>query len=113
MPLSGGLSWQQIHDLEVVEDYPAAIDALEARLAQDPADAEAVRRLGFNLWYAVAEEGRLRNSIPAADYARRFMELYRLYADQLSQDADFCWAYGLGMSLFAFYLIGATEEEGN
>jgi hypothetical protein len=98
--------------LEVGEEYPAAIDALEARLAIDPEDHEAVRRLGFNLWYAVVEQMRMGKELPVEDYARRFMELYRQYADQLADDADFCWAFGLGMELFWFELPGATEEEG-
>ncbi len=113
MPLCATLSWSQIHDLEIGEEYPAAIDALEARIAADPQDAEAVRRLGFNLWYAVAEESRIRNPIPAKEYATRFMALYRQYADQLSQDADFCWAFGLGLSLFPFYFCNAKDEAGH
>ena len=106
-------SWPHIHELEVREDYPAAIDALEARLAADPADYEAVRRLGFNLWYAVVEQMRMGKELPVGDYARRFMELYRRYATELAKDADFCWAFGLGMSLFWFNFPGASEEEGN
>ena len=106
-------SWPHIHDLEVREDYPAAIDALEARLATNPEDHEAVRRLGFNLWYAVIEQTRMRKVLPLEEYARRFMELYRAYADQLTDDADFCWAFGLGMSMFWYNFPGATEEEGN
>ena len=106
-------SWPYIHDLEVREEYPAAIDALEARVAMDPEDHEAVRRLGFNLWYAVVEQGRLGKELPLEDYARRFMELYRQYATRLAKDGDFCWAFGLGMSLFWYSFPGATEEEGN
>lgn len=39
------LSWERIHELEVREDYPAAIDALEERLGAIPSDKEAVIRL--------------------------------------------------------------------
>jgi hypothetical protein len=109
---SAPVSWPEIHDLEVREEYPAAIDALEARLAADPEDREAVRRLGFNLWYAVAEEGRIRHPIPAKEYATRFVALYRQYADRLADDADFCWAFGLGLSLFPFHFSGATDAAG-
>ena len=106
-------SWPHIHDLEVHEDYPAAIDALEARLAAHPTEYEAVRRLGFNLCYAVVEQMRMGKALPVQDYATRFMELFRQYADQLADDADFCWAFGLGMSLFWHDFPGATEEEGH
>ena len=34
------VTWEQHHQLEVAEDYPAAIDALEARLQEDPDDVE-------------------------------------------------------------------------
>ena len=105
-------SWPHIHDLEVSEDYPAAIDALEARLAADPEDPEVVRRLGFNLWYAAHEDARVQKALPVQRYAGRFMELYRQHANQLAEDADFCWAFGLGMQLFWFDFPGATEEEG-
>ncbi|MEX0700893.1 MAG: hypothetical protein WD069_02245 [Planctomycetales bacterium] len=107
------LPWPVIHDLEVAEDYPAAIDALEDRLAADPYDREAVIRLGFNLWNVVVEEPRFRNRLPAERYAQRFMELFRAHAEELSSDADFCWAFGLGMSMFPYYFPGATEELGN
>lgn len=42
--------WSKIHELEVGEEYPLALDALEERLRADPFDPEAVIRLGFNLW---------------------------------------------------------------
>jgi hypothetical protein len=57
-------SWQEIHALEVSEDYPAAIDALEERLREEPDDAEAVVRLAFNLWYVVAERDGLGTQLP-------------------------------------------------
>ena len=106
-------SWPHIHDLEVREDYPAVIDALESRLNADPADDEAVRRLGFNLWYAVVEQARMGKTLPVEQYAGRFMQVYRAYAHRLADDADFCWAFGLGMSLFWYNFPGATEAEGN
>jgi hypothetical protein len=38
---------EQIHRLEVLEDYPAAINALEERLRQCPGERETVIRLGL------------------------------------------------------------------
>ena len=52
-PITMPLMLDQIHELEVREDYPTAIDALEERVRADPSDREAVIRLGFNFWYAV------------------------------------------------------------
>jgi hypothetical protein len=98
--------------LEVQEDYPAAIDALEERLAAAPNDREVAIRLGFNLWYAVAEAQRMGKCLPVARYAARFMELLREYEPGLGGDADFCWAYGLGISLFWHRFPDATEELG-
>jgi len=107
------LPWPAIHRLEVAEDYPAAIDALEARLSADPHDAEAVTRLGFNLWFAVVENDRMQKALPVQGYAERFMELFSIYRDRLSDCTDFCWAFGLGMSMFWYYFPKATEGEGN
>ena len=70
LPPADPPSWPHIHDLEVREDYPAAIDALETRLAIDPEDHEAVRRLGFNLWYAVIEQTRMGKDLPVQAYCR-------------------------------------------
>jgi hypothetical protein len=106
------LSWKRIHDLEVREDYPAAIDALEERLNAFPSDKEVVIRLGFNLWYAVAEEARLRRTLPTESYVRRFVELFRTYQPQLEDDADFCWAFGLGISLDGHLFPGLDERVG-
>ena len=105
-------SWPTIHDLEVHEEYPAAIDALECRVAADPEDSEAVIRLGFNLWYAVVEQLRMGKPLPTAQYAKRFMDLYERYSTTLADSADFCWAFGLGMSLFHHDFPGASAEEG-
>lgn len=106
-------SWSTIHGLELREEYPAVIDALEARLAANPAETEAVIRLGFNLWYAVVEQMRMGKELPVERYADRFMGLFHLYSDKLADNADFCWAFGLGMNLFWFDFPGATEQEGN
>jgi hypothetical protein len=111
MPPTPPPPWPHIHDLEMTEEYPAAIDALEARLAADPQDVEAVRRLGFNLWYAVVENGLLRHPVPAEAYATRFMKLYRQYAEPFAEDADFCWAFGLGLSLFPYYFTDPSDQE--
>jgi hypothetical protein len=106
------LLWKQIHELEVLEDYPAAIDALEDRLRQPPLEGEAVVRLGFNLWYATHEEARMRKGLPTERYASRFMELFREHRSQMEGDPDFCWAFGLGLSLFWFEFPGADEGLG-
>jgi hypothetical protein len=106
------LPWDQIHELEVGEDYPAAIDALEDRLQQHPLEREAVLRLGFNLWYAIHEEARMRKGLPTERYASRFMELFREHRSQMEGDADFCWAFGLGLSLFWFEFPGADDQLG-
>ena len=105
-------SLKHIHELEVREDYPAAIDMLEERLRADPSERETVVRLGFNLWYAANEEARMRQGLPVERYASRFMELLREYQSQLDSDADFCWAFGLGISLFWFEFPGADEALG-
>jgi len=107
MELSG------IHDLEIRQQYPDAIDALEERLRIHPSEAETVIRLGFNLWYAVAEDLRLGLSLPVEEYAVRFMALLRHYESKFRDNADFCWAYGTGLSLFWFYFPLGTEEEGD
>ncbi len=106
------LPLDKIHEIEVREDYPAAIDALEARLQADPSEKETVIRLGFNLWYAAHEEARLRKGLPTERYGRRFMDLFREYRAELQDDADVCWAFGLGISLFWHEFPGADEPLG-
>lgn len=105
-------SLEHIHGLEVREDYPAAIDALEHRLRENPTEREAVVRLGFNLWYATHEQSRMGIHLPTERYASRFMELFREYRPLVQDDADFCWAFGLGISLFWFEFPGADERLG-
>jgi hypothetical protein len=105
-------SWETISTLELAEKFPEAIEAIEKRLAADPSEAEAVIRLGFNLWYAVAEGGRLSPSGGYEQFAPRFVTLYRTYSNRFADNADFCWFFGLGMSLFWFYFPDTTEDDG-
>jgi hypothetical protein len=106
------MPWNQIHELEVGEDYPAAINALEDRLQRHPVEGEAVVRLGFNLWYAAHEDARMHRGLPTERYASRFMELFREHRPQMEGDPDFCWAFGLGLSLFWYDFPGADESLG-
>ena len=107
------LSLKEIHLLEVREIYPSAIEALEERLLQNPLEGETVTRLGFNLWYATHEQARLRLPLPTEKYKARFMDLLNEYRPQMDADADFCWAFGLGISLFWFEFPGADENMGH
>jgi len=106
-------SWHEIQELETSEAYPEAIDALEERLASNPEETEAVIRLGFNLWYAVAEGTRLGRNKRFGDYPERFTVLLERYGEKFRDVADFCWAYGLGIQLFWFHFPRMTEEQGN
>lgn len=92
-------SWADIAEREVAEDYPAAIGALERMLEEDPENTEAVVRLGFDYWLAIAETDRLRLQVPAKQYAKRFAELLGHYEASLGGQADFCWAYGMPLVL--------------
>ena len=65
------IPWQTLHRLEMNEEYPAAIEALEAALRAAPDSEELIIRLGFNLWYAVAEQARFDAPLPAELYAKR------------------------------------------
>ena len=108
------LSLKQIHQLELKEDYPAILCALEDRLIEFPDEAETVIRLGFYLWLIASNFGRLE--IPEGleqECGSRFINLYNEYKFKFSQNADFCWAFGLGMSIFWHCLPGASEEIGN
>ena len=98
--------------MEIEEAYPAAINALEERLRSDPSEAETVIRLGFNLWYAIIENDRMQTNLPVQTYAIRFMELFNDYRQTLTNNADFCWAFGQGMNMFWYYFPKATEELG-
>jgi len=96
-------SWADIAEREEAEDYPAAIAALEHLLEEDPENTEAVVRLGFNYWLAIAETDRLRLQVPVKQYAKRFAELLEQYEASLGAQADFCWAFGLPLMLHYYY----------
>ena len=101
-----------IHELEMAKRNVEAIEALEAFLLEHPGDAEAVIRLGFNCWYVTVENEPLGLGIDEGKYASRFMQLFRRYRDALKDNADFCWAYGLGISMFWHHFPGAEESLG-
>ena len=106
-------SWERISQSEATEDYPGAIEALEERLRKDPQEREAVVRLGFDYWLAISESDRLSLDVPMERYAARFLELLRTYESLLSGDADFCWVYGLPLSLqhYNFAQDGRDRDE--
>ena len=106
-------TWEGISRKEIAEDYPGAIEALEWRLREDPKEREAVVRLGFNYWLAISGSERLRSKVPMVRYAARFLELLRTYESRLSVDADFCWVYGLPLSMqyYDFARNGRDLEE--
>jgi hypothetical protein len=106
------LPLDKIHELEISQVYPKAIDELELRLEENPNDNETVIRLGFNLWYAITENDRMGTQLPTEQYASRFMQLFHQYHDVLKDNADFCWAFGEGMKMDWYYFPGATEELG-
>ena len=106
------LSLSEIHEFEIREDYPTAINKLEAHLEENPTGPETVIRLGFNLWYTVIENDRIGKNLPTEDYASRFMALFHTYRERFWKNADFCWAFGKGINLFWYHFPGATEELG-
>jgi hypothetical protein len=106
------LTLSEIHNLEIQEQYPRAIDELECFLQVDPRNSEIVTRLGFNLWLAVVEAERMGVQVPMDAYATRFVELLRQYEPIFPDNADFCWAFGLGIELFWFHFPGMSEEDG-
>lgn len=77
-----------------------------------PSEREVVIRLGFNLWYAAHEDARMRKGLPVEQYALRFMDLLHEHRLQMEGDSDFCWAFGLGLTLFWFEFPGADENLG-
>src|SRR5204863_6506912 len=106
------MNLNEIHNLEMREDYPAVIDALEERLKAYPNESETVLRLGFNLWYAVVANDRLKKDLPIDKYAARFTELYEATKEAFIENADYCWAFGLGISMFYYFFPNVSEEEG-
>lgn len=105
--------WDRIGSLEKTGEHNRAIKSLEEVLLQHPGDEEAVIRLGFHYWYVTVEHDLLQVDRSAEDYGRSFMQLFRQYEAALSHHADFCWAFGLGMSMFWFEFPGATKEVGD
>jgi hypothetical protein len=104
---------EKAHRLEIDHDYPEAIEFLESALRNDPGNPEIVTRLGFNLWIIATEGDRFGLGDLQAPCARRFMALYREFKSTMYHDADFCWVFGLAMSMFWYMLPGASKELGN
>lgn len=100
--------WEQIAERELQGAHEEAIELLEQRIAENADDAEAVTRLGLNLWYGLddVDPGKARQ------WAERFMALFALFHRPLGADADFCWVFGKGMLLRHDRLPGATEALG-
>jgi hypothetical protein len=103
-------SWDEIYELEVNLVYPAAIEALEERLKGNPDEKEAVIRLGFHYWFVIAESGVVCQPVAVEEYAARFRELLWTYMDILGNDADFCFSYGLGLSMFFYNLVASMDD---
>jgi hypothetical protein len=55
----------------------------------------------------------MRKGLPTERYASRFMELFHEHRSQMEDDPDFCWAFGLGLSLFWFEFPGGDENSGD
>ena len=104
------LALEKIHELECKEDYPAAIDELEEYVRINPNSAEAVIRLGFNLWYAVEGADRMRKTLLREKYSARFMELFNTYRNILWNNSDFCHSFGLGLNLFYYYFVPDAKD---
>jgi hypothetical protein len=98
-----------IHEMEINERYPEAIDALESALEEQPSCGVAAR-LAFNLWFVYIESFGFPQSLPFEQYRKRFVSLYRQYRDRCWNCADFCWACGLGISMFGYHFDIAQEE---
>ena len=108
--------WEDISRHEMAEEYPVAIAELERFLGENPNDKEAVIRLGFDYWLGIVDADRLNvRGSQASSTARRFMALLRQKEKELGQVADFCWAYGLPLSLHYYYFaingFDASEVE--
>lgn len=95
--------WDEITERENGQEYPVAIALLERLLGADPNATEAVVRLGFDYWLAMAEADRLGLDVPVQTYARRFLALLKQHEESRNEPADFCWAYGLPLSLHYYY----------
>ena len=103
------LSLKEIHQLEISESYPAAIEALERRLGGYPDEEETIVRLGFNYWLMAEQGERISPNLPRDEYAQRFMKLFHEYYPRFKGSADFCFSFGLGISMFWHFYPGATE----
>lgn len=101
-------TWEQIAERELQGAHEDAIELLEQRVFENADDAEAVTRLGLNLWYGLdsVDPGKSRR------WAERFMALFALFHRPLGADADFCWVFGKGMLFRHDRLPGATDVLG-
>lgn len=107
-------SWEEIRELELRRRYPEAITALEKRLSDNTDfEEEVVVRLGFDLWLVVVDAHEKNKwEEPYTSYALRFVELLRIFRRRLYGNADFCWAFGLGIKMFWHNFPGLSKEEG-
>lgn len=108
-------SWEEIFNLEINGQYSVAIEAIEGRLKSDPEEKESVIRLGFLYWLGLCQDIELHLGIHFQQYTERFRELLNTYQSAFKDNADFCFSYGLALSLdyYHFAIDGTNAKELN
>ena len=103
-------SWEEIYNLEITEQYPAAIEAIEERLKSNSEKEEGVIHLGFLYWLGIVEDERLNLNVSFQQYAARFRELLNTYQSVFDNNADFCFSYGFGLSMDYYYFARDAKD---
>jgi len=103
-------TWEDIYNLEITQQYPDAIVAIEERLQLNSSENEAIIRLGFLLWLGIVEKDRLELNISQQSYAKRFRELLNANRSNYDNNADFCFSFGYGLSIDYFYFVEDAKD---
>ena len=76
----------------------------------EPNSRNIIIQLGFIYWYVIVEKDCLKLDIDAEIYSSKFLTLLSEKSEEFKDDADFYWAYGLGLEIGCGY-FGKNEIE--
>jgi len=101
-------SLEEIHEIEIVENWEDSVCYLEERIKEFPLEKETVLRLIFIYWNLVLEDGCIKHGLDYDELRRKFEELFVKTKSYFENDAEYLWSVGL---MIDFYVKGVNDKE--
>ncbi|MFN8577531.1 MAG: hypothetical protein U0354_11795 [Candidatus Sericytochromatia bacterium] len=90
----------EIHTLEINENWEEAIKELEIRYKNYPNEKETILRLIFTYWYLIIEDGIIKHNLSLDDLRYKFKLLYEETKEKFKLDAEYQWIVGFLIRLY-------------